>query len=136
MPEESRNRADVPAVSPDGAAKVRSSDGQTAVQETAGSQPALASALPAAGMPRVDASPSKAAEPALDVTHIDLRGTARLTPPQAAHAASPAGETASTDGPELRRIGAFQVLRHLGQGGMGSVFLGYQEEERQQVAIK
>ena len=136
MPEESRNRADVPAVSPDGAPKVRSNDGQTAVQETAGNQPALASALPAAGMPRVDALPSKAAEPALEATHIDLKGTGRLAPPQAAHAAPPSAEPASTDGPELRRIGDFQILRHLGQGGMGSVFLGYQEEERQQVAIK
>ena len=37
---------------------------------------------------------------------------------------------------EFRRIGKFQVLRRLGEGGMGTVYLGYEEEQRRQVAIK
>jgi serine/threonine protein kinase len=37
---------------------------------------------------------------------------------------------------ELRRVGRFRILRLLGQGGMGSVYLGYNEEQRRHVAIK
>jgi serine/threonine-protein kinase len=37
---------------------------------------------------------------------------------------------------EFRRLGKFQVLRPLGEGGMGAVYLGYQEEAHRQVAIK
>ncbi len=37
---------------------------------------------------------------------------------------------------ELRQLGEFRILRRLGEGGMGSVYLGYQEGEGRQVAIK
>jgi eukaryotic-like serine/threonine-protein kinase len=36
----------------------------------------------------------------------------------------------------LRNIGEFRVLRRLGEGGMGTVFLGYDPKNRRQVAIK
>src|SRR5579859_7733382 len=37
---------------------------------------------------------------------------------------------------DLRVLGEFRLLRPLGEGGMGKVWLGYQEGERRQVAIK
>src|SRR5712691_6574605 len=37
---------------------------------------------------------------------------------------------------ELRRLGEFQILRPLGEGGMGSVYLGYQQAQQRQVAVK
>jgi serine/threonine protein kinase len=37
---------------------------------------------------------------------------------------------------EVRRLGHYRLLRKLGEGGMGSVYLGYHEGESRQVAIK
>src|SRR6516165_10641011 len=37
---------------------------------------------------------------------------------------------------ELRRLGEYRILRRLGEGGMGAVYLGYHEGQSQQVAIK
>ena len=37
---------------------------------------------------------------------------------------------------DLRVLGEYRLLRRLGEGGMSSVYLGYQEETRQQVAVK
>jgi serine/threonine-protein kinase len=42
----------------------------------------------------------------------------------------------SDPGSDLRRLGTYQILRKLGEGGMGSVYLGYNEGEARQVAIK
>jgi eukaryotic-like serine/threonine-protein kinase len=39
-------------------------------------------------------------------------------------------------GLEPRRLGDYQILRRLGEGGMGSVYLGYNEKTGRQVAIK
>jgi serine/threonine-protein kinase len=39
-------------------------------------------------------------------------------------------------GLEPRRIGDYQILRRIGEGGMGAVYLGYHEKSAQQVAIK
>jgi len=39
-------------------------------------------------------------------------------------------------GQPLRSLGAYRLLRLLGQGGMGSVYLGYDENNKRQVAIK
>jgi serine/threonine-protein kinase len=38
--------------------------------------------------------------------------------------------------PELRCLGEFRILRRLGEGGMGAVYLGYHEGQACQVAIK
>jgi serine/threonine-protein kinase len=37
---------------------------------------------------------------------------------------------------DLRMLGDYHLLRRLGEGGMGEVFLGYHEKENRQVAIK
>jgi serine/threonine-protein kinase len=39
-------------------------------------------------------------------------------------------------GTYLRTLGEYRLLRRLGQGGMGSVYLGYEEGQKRQVAIK
>ncbi len=42
-----------------------------------------------------------------------------------------------TDGPiELRALGDFRILRRLGEGGTGAVFLAYHEKDNRHVAIK
>src|SRR5947208_12688604 len=38
--------------------------------------------------------------------------------------------------PELSSIGGYRLLRWLGEGGMGSVYLGYQEGQGVPVALK
>jgi serine/threonine-protein kinase len=42
----------------------------------------------------------------------------------------------SASGRFLKSIGNYRLLRRLGQGGMGSVYLGYEEGQNRQVAIK
>src|SRR5579875_3386835 len=37
---------------------------------------------------------------------------------------------------EVRTLGGYRLLRQLGEGGMGAVYLGYHEGTDQQVAIK
>jgi serine/threonine-protein kinase len=57
----------------------------------------------------------------MEHTHPD-NATPHLTPPAAPQ--------------DLRSIGGFRVLRLLGEGGMGAVYLGYHEDRKSQVAIK
>jgi serine/threonine-protein kinase len=42
----------------------------------------------------------------------------------------------SDPGSDVRRLGSYRMLRKLGEGGMGAVYLGYHETEARQVAIK
>src|SRR3954467_8642228 len=58
----------------------------------------------------------------MDDTHIDPSRPAAPPP------AGPAGD--------LRRLGHYRILRRLGEGGMGAVYLGYHEGNDAQVAIK
>jgi len=58
----------------------------------------------------------------MDTTHLDP--------------ARPAPRPSSDPLQDLRSLGEFRILRRLGEGGMGSVYLGYHEEQGQQVAIK
>ena len=47
------------------------------------------------------------------------------------------GERPPADPPhELRRLGEFRILRRLGEGGMGAVYLGYNEGTDKHVALK
>jgi serine/threonine-protein kinase len=57
----------------------------------------------------------------------DAPAVARVTP---APAPGPAGEA------PLRSMGKYRLLRRLGEGGMGSVYLGYDEQQQRQVAVK
>src|SRR5262245_13952321 len=50
-----------------------------------------------------------------------------------ARAGSP---TATEPAHELRRLGEFRILRRLGEGGMGSVYLAFHETLNKQVALK
>jgi eukaryotic-like serine/threonine-protein kinase len=69
---------------------------------------------------------------ALDVTQID---TSRKP---GANGTSPAAPKPSAEFnvSDNRHIGDYRILRRLGEGGMGSVFLGYHEGDQAQVAIK
>ena len=58
----------------------------------------------------------------MDSTHLDP--------------AHPAPRPASEPLHDPRSLGEFRILRRLGEGGMGSVYLAYHEELGQQVAIK
>jgi|GEM_PF-918744 len=61
-----------------------------------------------------------------------------LPAPRTAAVTKPAktNGTAEAAVPELRRLGKYQILRRLGEGGMGAVYLGYEEAPGRQVAIK
>jgi serine/threonine protein kinase len=66
------------------------------------------------------------------VTHIDTNRKA------GANGSTPVTPKPSVElnGAEIRQIGNYRILRRLGEGGMGSVFLGYREGDQEQVAIK
>jgi serine/threonine-protein kinase len=58
----------------------------------------------------------------MDTTHLDPARPAPRSPSDPLH--------------DPRSLGEFRILRRLGEGGMGSVYLAYHEELGQQVAIK
>src|SRR5437588_437173 len=55
--------------------------------------------------------------------------------PVPARASSAPGASPSAQ-PELRSLGEYRILRRLGEGGMGAVFLGYDGKHGRQVALK
>jgi eukaryotic-like serine/threonine-protein kinase len=74
----------------------------------------------------------------LDTTHFDPN-----SPPQNGKAAAKNGTppevvkpTAELTVYDLRQLGDYRLLRRIGEGGMGSVFLGFQEGGHGHVAIK
>jgi serine/threonine-protein kinase len=58
----------------------------------------------------------------MDDTNLDPDGSSRRPTPDAAQ--------------ELRSVGGYRLLRRLGSGGMGEVFLGYHEGRDARVAVK
>jgi serine/threonine-protein kinase len=64
--------------------------------------------------------------------------TKRETPASPARTKDPENLATPTPsaGADLRSLGEYRILRLLGEGGMGSVYLGYHETEKRQVAIK
>ena len=70
---------------------------------------------------------------ALDTTHLDPGSVATRQKAAANNhrPPTPPGET-----PELRSLGEFRIVRLLGEGGMGQVYLGYQEDKKRLCAIK
>jgi serine/threonine-protein kinase len=58
----------------------------------------------------------------MEDTHLDPASSAHRPRPDAA--------------PELRSVGGYRVLRLLGAGGMGSVYLAYDDRENRKVAVK
>src|SRR5215475_3327307 len=74
------------------------------------------------------------------VPYSPRRGSApdRLDPMDTTHldSAAPAPRSPSDPLQSLRSLGEFRILRPLGEGGMGFVYLGYREADGQQVAVK
>lgn len=66
----------------------------------------------------------------LDKTHIDLNSPKN----RGANGVSKNGPVAAASPPTI--LGEYRLLRRLGEGGMGAVYLAYQEAEDRQVAIK
>ncbi|HZY91012.1 MAG TPA: serine/threonine-protein kinase [Gemmataceae bacterium] len=58
----------------------------------------------------------------MDNTHLDPAGPAPQAPADPLH--------------DVRSLGEYRILRRLGEGGMGAVYLGYHEGQSHQVAIK
>jgi serine/threonine-protein kinase len=70
---------------------------------------------------------------ALDMTHLDpvMSAARKSALAESPRPLTPAGET-----PPLSSLGEYRIVRLLGEGGMGHVYLGYQEEKKGQFAIK
>ena len=64
--------------------------------------------------------------------NVQSQGDISNVPPLPPHDGA-SGDQAIT---ELSRLGDYQILSQLGEGGMGAVYLGYQVNEKKHVAIK
>src|SRR5437762_42899 len=73
-------------------------------------------------MGQTDRGDLEAKAVSMDTTHLDPAAPVPRTPVDPLY--------------EPRSLGEFRILRRLGEGGMGSVFLGYHEQQGCQVAIK
>jgi serine/threonine-protein kinase len=73
----------------------------------------------------------------LSVSQADeLRREFGQTPEETARQADSDPPIRTSSGYYLRTLGEYRLLRRLGQGGMGSVYLAYEENQKAQVAIK
>jgi serine/threonine-protein kinase len=77
----------------------------------------------------------------MDNTQIDPTRVVPPRPPQGPPLNPAEGEAASAPGSndplqDVRTLGEYHILRRLGEGGMGAVYLGYHGREDRQVAIK
>jgi serine/threonine-protein kinase len=91
-------------------------------------------------------SPSQAAElrQALDKTSIDASEAQAQVSAESTSDSTRSMNTAANNGDtplpgsgqELRSLGEYRILRRLGEGGMGAVYLGYHEGRKRHVAIK
>jgi eukaryotic-like serine/threonine-protein kinase len=74
----------------------------------------------------------------LDTTHMDTSALPHIaaTPAKNGVAVAANKPTAELTVYDLRQLGGYRLLRRLGEGGMGSVFLGYQEGDDRHVAVK
>jgi serine/threonine-protein kinase len=78
----------------------------------------------------------------MEHTHLD---PSRAAPPRPSEAGTARGLPASSNGspapaapgpPDLRNLGEYRILRRLGEGGMGAVYLAYEGTQDRQVALK
>src|SRR5262245_53732468 len=75
----------------------------------------------------------------MERTHLDSSQAATSGPPDGSvrSPANPPGSPApAVSSPELRNLGKFRFLRRLGEGGMGAVYLAYEDKHSKQFAVK
>lgn len=73
---------------------------------------------------------------ALGATHLDPSHPVSKPDGNGKHASDAVNVVPPGSLFEPRTIGSYRILRRLGEGGMGSVYLGYDEKHQRQVAIK
>lgn len=86
---------------------------------------------PAPGAAAATASPAMSS--AVAPTRIDTARPGRAVPPEGKHVAPP---VAVEDEPMPSALGGYQIVKKLGQGGMGSVYLARQMSLDRNVAVK
>jgi serine/threonine-protein kinase len=75
-------------------------------------------------------------DPHLDSTLLAAPAGDAEAPPVVARVTPGPGNGGPAAEAPLRSMGKYRLLRRLGEGGMGSVYLGYDEQQQRQVAVK